>query len=265
MPPRKELHYFSRYVMAEGGGILAEPRIFRKLTGKARINVLWRRLVAADVGHSIHERNWDQLKWYLRFYFRTPTDRWYQSLFEGRGDLLTGEMTPSYSMLTEEEVAHIARLWPHLRIILLMRDPIERAWSQVRFDWTRGVRDKMDDLEEMKAFIDSPSQTLRNDYLRMLANWGRHFPSEQIFIGFYDDILEQPANLLERIHRFLGLEPQPLQDDVLAQKVNPSHEARMPEEIRAYLIQKCLPQLKELSGRLGGPATHWLEKATGTR
>lgn len=262
MPPLKELHYFSRCVVAQGGGILAEPRILRRLTGKTRAGILWRRLVSADLRRAIQERNWELLKWYLRFYFRAPTDSWYQSLFEGRGDLLTGEISPSYSMLTDDEVAHIARRWPDLRIILMLRDPIERAWSQVRFDWTRGVRGKMDDLEEIKAFIDSPAQILRNDYLRMLAHWGRHFPSDRIFIGFYDDILDQPAELFERLHRFLGIESRPLPDDLLAQKVNQSREAGMPEEIRAYLAQKYRSQLEELSHRLGGAATRWLDKAS---
>jgi hypothetical protein len=262
MPPRKELHYFSRHVMAPGGGILAEPNIFRRLTGKARANVLWRRLVSNDLRRSIRERNWDEFRWLIRFFFKTPTDQWYESLFSNRGDLLTGEITPSYSMLTNEEVAHIAQRWPELRIILMLRDPIERAWSQVRFDWTRGAREKMDDIEDMKAFIDSPLATLRSDYVRMLDNWGRHFRAEQIFIGYYEDIQQQPAALLERVHQFLGVEPQPLQEEMLAQRVNQSREAEMPGEIRTYLIQKYGAQLAELSKRLGGPAVKWREDAS---
>jgi len=262
MPPRKELHYFSRHVMAPGGGILAEPSIYRRFRGKERANILWRHLASTDIRQSFKGKNWDEFRWYLRFYFQTPTDRWYRSLFANRGDALTGEITPSYSMLTDAEVGHIARNWPELRIILLLRDPIERAWSQVRFDWTRGAREKVDDIEDMKAFIDSPMQTLRNDYLRMLDHWGRHFAADRVFIGFYDDILENPGMLLERIHQFLNLESQPLEKEVLAQRVNQSREAEMPGEIRAYLVEKYRPQMIELNTRLGGPVAKWVEKAS---
>ena len=262
MPHHKEIHYFSRDVMAPGGGILAESSILRRLTGSARAHALWRGIANADLRQSIYARDWDKLKWSLKFHFQSPSDRWYESLFAGRGTLLTGEISPSYSMLTDDEVAHIAKRWPYLKILLLLRNPIDRAWSQVRFDWTRGMRAEVRDLEEMKAFIDSPAQELRSDYLRILDRWGRHFPREQFFLGFYDEVAQQPAALLERVQTFLGIEAQPVRAESLRQRVNISKEVGMPPGIRVYLTQKYLSEIAALSERVGGPVKEWLAQAS---
>ncbi len=43
-------------------------------------------------------------------------------------------------MLNEDDVARVQQLEPELKILLLLRTPIDRAWSQIRFDWARSIR-----------------------------------------------------------------------------------------------------------------------------
>ncbi len=259
MPPRKEMHYFDRHFPAPN--YLAEPSVRRRLLGREAQHRAWREMMRADFRESWRRRDARALRWYARFYFGAMDDRWYRSLFPADGKRVSGEITPAYSILGADDVAHIARLLPELKVILLLRNPIDRAWSQIRFDWTRGARADLDNLDDIKVFIDSPKQALRSSYTRMLAAWGAHFPPDRFFIGFYDDVAAQPALLLERIMRFLGLDPARSEARNLERKVHASREAPMPPEIRAYLRQKYEPELIALAQRFGEPVSRWLADA----
>ncbi len=220
-------------------------------------------MMRADLRQSWKARDLHALRWYTRFYFGTVDDEWYRALFPTADHLVCGEITPAYSILGEKEVAHIARLFPDLKIILLLRNPIDRAWSQIRFDWTRGARADITNIEEIKAFIDSPKQALRSSYLRMLALWEAHFPPERFFVGFYEDIVERPTELLERVTRFLGIDSISATTQDLERKVHVSRKGPMPPEIREYLNRKYEADLAALEERFGAPVSKWRTTAKG--
>lgn len=259
MPPRKEVHYFDRYFPEPN--YLGEPSLTRRIFGRETHHRAWREMMRADLRQSWKAKDLKALRWHARFYFGALDDDWYRSLFASDEHLVCGEITPAYSILREEDVAHIARLLPDLKIILLLRNPIDRAWSQIRFDWTRRARADITDVDDIKAFIDSPKQSLRSNYLRMLELWGRYFPPERFLIGFYEEITTQPSHLLERVTRFLGLDSAQLMKQDLERKVHVSREAPMPSAIRAYLTEKYAPDLAALEQRFGTPVSGWLASA----
>ncbi len=259
MPPRKEVHYFDRHCPAPN--YLAEPSVLKRVFGQAEPQRAWRAMLRADFAESFRRRDWASARWQKRFYFGHHDDAWYCSLFPRRRGIITGEFTPAYSILPEEDVAHIAHLLPSLKAILLLRNPIDRAWSQVRFDWTRGARSSLSNLDDVKRFIDSPKQERRSSYLRMLDVWGRYIPRERLFVSFYEDVVRRPAELLDDVCRFLGIRPVPRTTEALNRKVHVSREAPMPPEIHAYLAAKYLPEMKELQARVGGPVQEWIAMA----
>ena len=72
--------------------------------------------------------------------------QWYQALFaspESKPKSVRGEISPRYSRLKAWQVKRIATLLPDLRIVLTLRHPIERMWSQTLYDFGRlGGRDR---------------------------------------------------------------------------------------------------------------------------
>ncbi len=58
----------------------------------------------------------------------------YAQLFELKGSLISGDITPAYSTLNEEIISRIVRRFPKLKVIFLARDPVERALSQLSMD-----------------------------------------------------------------------------------------------------------------------------------
>ncbi len=262
LPPRKELHYFDRSLDYPSPSFLASPSLSTRLFSRAAHDRDFRRKCRRRLGYALSQRDWAAFRWGLRYYFGTIGDDWYRSLFEEGADRVRGEITPSYSILNAQDIARVRSLSPDAKIIYLMRNPIDRAWSQIRFDWTRGASSGVDDPERVRAFIDAPMQALRGDYLRTLDLWEAAFPKEQIFLGFYDDITERPAGLLGDVLQFLGVDPAlGAQAADLSRKVHVSKEAEIPADIRRYLARKYHPELVKLGARIGGHAERWRREA----
>lgn len=267
MPPRKELHYFDRSPAYLTPNLLATDSLIERLLSRAPHNCAFRRRCWTHLRYAFGRRDWPRLRWDLRYYLGSYGDEWYLSLFKEGAGRVRGEITPAYALLDGEDVARIAHLLPRVKIIFLLRNPIERAWSQIRFEWTRGRFAGIDDLARVREFIDDPFQSLRSDYLRTLDIWEARFPREQMLVGFFDDITARPAELLNEVLGFLGVEPNGsgLRESKLRQKVHTSKEADMPHEVRVHLAAKYLPDLEKLSARFGGHAERWRAEAAALR
>jgi hypothetical protein len=136
----------------------------------------------------------------------------YETLFEGTDDLVRGESTPLYLY---DKAAHyrIARLLPDARLIIVLRDPIDRAHSNWLHLWSDGL-EPVGDFVTACSFEDQRVASGWGHswhYLRM-GRYGEQlehlltvFPREQIEILRYRDLVDTPADALDRICRFLGV------------------------------------------------------------
>jgi hypothetical protein len=176
---------------------------------------------------------------------------------------LKGEITPAYSILEHEDVVSIAKIFPDLKILFLIRNPIYRAWSHAKYDYTTGKISDLEDVEEVKFLIDKPVQELRSNYLRTYQIWTDVFGKEQVYVGFYDQIQEDPEELLTEIGDFLGLSsPESLFNPEESQRrVNASKGAKIPNQVQLYLARKYIEDLKALRELFGGYAEEWVSEA----
>ena len=249
MPPVKELHYFDKAIHHPS------PLSRRFYSPRWRIHFKQRMRQRFDGGLDLRDLRWD-----LKFLFARRSDDWYESLFApGRGRC-TGEVTPGYSRLEPAEVAHIHDLLPDARILFLMRDPVERAWSGARMSSDRRGLD-LGDTGRWKAYLEQQKDT-RGDYLRSLRNWRASYAEDRILVGFFEEITEDPAGLLTRVHRFLGLESGPeFVPETATRRFNPSSPKPMPPEVEQFLAAMYLDDLHELHDLFGAPVAPWVERA----
>jgi hypothetical protein len=177
----------------------------------------------------------------------------------GQGD--RGEITPNYSVLGREQIAHVHEIMPEAKIIFMMRNPIERAWSQslMYFDKREGRRVEEVREEEFLEFTRSQS-SLHTDYLRTLENWGAFFPRGQIFVGFLEDVHFYPNRLLGRLYRFLGVDPS-ADYRVIRRKIHSRDVETMPTRLATQLARIYLEDARALEGRFGGYASFWRHSA----
>ena len=118
-----------------------------------------------------------------------------------RRTLPLGEMDPNYF---GEEVAceRIQKDLLDAKIVVTLRDPVERAYSSYRVmrrdAWTRVS------LEETVAKNRIIRESSR--YAHHLANWRQSFGADRVLVCFYDDLEQSPQKFLDQICDFIGCE-----------------------------------------------------------
>jgi hypothetical protein len=133
----------------------------------------------------------------------------------------------------------------------------------VRYDYQTGKVSDLGNLEEVKSVVDSASQELRSDYLRSYRVWTGVFGKKQVHLDFYDRIRESPRTLLGDVGEFLGLsDPVGLYESGMSdRRVNASLRSEMPDEVRTYISQKYLGDLRGMADTFGEYAEKWVARA----
>lgn len=256
LPPIKELHYFNRDRKYIYSNKLSEPRLTKRLT-----DINWIKHVIKDSTLRIKGADADKLKWLYHWYFSTYNDEWYLSLFKQfKG--ITGEITPDYAVLDDVDIRKMRDLIPNVKIIYMLRNPVERAWSHYRFAVGKGNLKVPDDgpskSKVMHDFFNSGAQDLRSDYMRTITNYKRYFPASQILICFYDAVQETPEVLLNDIVHFLGGDSSRIAYECSPKDVtNVSMKMEMPEDIQRLLNDKYSVMIKELTQMVGSYSIKW--------
>lgn len=144
-----------------------------------------------------------------------------------------GDFTASYGILDESVIAQIVRLQPGVRGIMLVRDPLDRAWSHAKKDLVRG-RETPASSEELLSFICSPDQLSRADYRGSIDRWKKHLKPGHLFVAPYVMISEDPEQLLDDISGFLGIRRLGgASKRHVVTRQNVTSGGAVPEEIRA--------------------------------
>jgi len=137
----------------------------------------------------------------------------YLDLFAGAGeDQLAGESTPFY-LYHRDARRRIAGDLPRAKLVAVLRDPVDRLYSNWMHLWADGLepcRDVVEACEREPRRIDegwAPFWHYRalGMYGRQLADLFEHFPHEQVLLVRYRSLVEDPHASLNRVCRFLGI------------------------------------------------------------
>jgi hypothetical protein len=231
MSPIKELHYFDTVLLPNMCGAfdrrLADD--YRTLAGS-----WWRRflptrtqaekqLIASYVDR-LGMRGEDD---YLRYFLSRVGDR-----------KVMCEITPSYSLLSREGFARIAGLHPAVKFIYLLRNPVDRIWSRMRFGQrpdqiARGYRDVSFDIDTELA---NPQTMLRTDYRRTLTELFGAVDREKVFVAFYERLFND-----DTMHRFCAFLGIAFRSGDYVKTVNPSPSRDLAEGDRARMYRALAP------------------------
>jgi Sulfotransferase domain len=127
---------------------------------------------------------------------------WYHAHFRNaRPGQVIGEVNPMY-MLPVTRAADIHRYNPALRLIAILRDPVDRARSQFQFNskWVRGMPQRFED-----ALEHCPDLIRDSEYARLLAPFYDLFPADQILVLFHEDLRRDALAVYRQATRFLGV------------------------------------------------------------
>lgn len=194
---------------------------------------------------------------------------WYISHFPPLpkgGNFITGEASPSY--MVDGRVCD--RLWeafPDVRLIFILRNPVDRAFSQYQdhVNWMGrehrsleeaiadeiAIIETLDDLTlaEREFWMTQYGYLLRGMYVYFLEKWMRRFPAEQMFILKSEDFYAHPQKTLKQVFEFLGLPDHPLPE---YHRYTAGSYSKITDRLRQTLADFFRPhnqKLEELLGR----------------
>jgi hypothetical protein len=158
---------------------------------------------------------------------------------------MAGEWTPGYliDFWTPELVARAA---PRARVLILLRDPVERLRS--------GLTHQLALSRAPLTHRDIQGAFQRGLYAPQLRRVLAAFPAEQVLIGQYEACRADPSGQLARTYAFLGLAPFEPPPGRLRGEVNPTTGRRFEPSasLRQALLEGYAPDLLQLPGLVAG-------------
>jgi hypothetical protein len=142
---------------------------------------------------------------------------WYAACFRGAGPArAVGESTPEYMYLEEVPPALAGHL-PQARLIAILRNPVDRAYSHYWHNRTRGWEPLGFD-EAIEAEADRLAGATgprrgrfaylrRGRYLEQLLRVTDHFPRRALAVVLFEDFRDRPMETLRTLYSFLGVDP----------------------------------------------------------
>jgi hypothetical protein len=139
----------------------------------------------------------------------------YQQQFSGvRNEIAIGEVSPHY-LSVPRAPARIQHYLPGVRLIAILRNPIERAFSSyVMFlrDGREPCRNFLEAAAKEDARMASNWEwgwryTKAGFYAAQIERYQRFFSASQLRIYLYDDLKADPGRLMADIFSFLGVDP----------------------------------------------------------
>jgi hypothetical protein len=187
---------------------------------------------------------------------------WYAEHFP-ESDLLKGEKTPDYlnSVLAP---ARIAEVLPKVKLLILLRDPVDRAYSQ----WNHMMQniDRSSkrgwELVSFEEAIDRANAGVNpfgrllttGHYMEQILRFVEHFPPEQIHIGLQERLYHNGAEEFARITNFLEVSPPSREPKRVHVR---TYESPMCPHMDAELTRYFAPHNRRLYEFLGGEIPEW--------
>lgn len=204
----------------------------------------------------------------LRYRAYFPTSAYKRHVKRSRGlDLLTGEATPYY-LFYPPAPARVRKAVPNVKLIALLRDPVDRAYSHYHHEvrngtetlsfseaiereaerlggeWEKIGRGAYDSLSHRRY-----SYLSRGVYVDQVRNWRACFPEEQLLILRSEDLFADTSGVLERTAGFLDLPAMERED---RRRVNKGAYAEaMDKRTRGALVDYFRPYNERLYEYLG--------------
>ena len=156
-------------------------------------------------------------------------ERWYRAHMPVRRSGIVGEASPSY-LSHPAAPERVARMLPRARLIALLRNPVDRAFSHYQHEVALGreelsfedalAREDERMEGEVERMVRDPAYfsyawwnytyVARGRYAEQLERWYESFPSEQLLVLLTDELAADTAATYERVLQFLGVDARGL-------------------------------------------------------
>jgi len=249
MPYKKEVRYFWAKHRLNNTSVL------KRLTGKNHYFQSIRRHMKKQLliyAINIRRRKkalYNILRWDFRFFFLPYSDKWYLSLFKS-DKKVSGDISPIYCALKKNEIQEIKSLLPDVKIIILLRNPIERDWSNAKMTLIKNRGKKTSNVPDKDFFrIFDRYYSNLHSYTALINKWTTVFGDDQVHVNFYDKLRDEPEVFIQEICDFLQLDFNKFSRFALnkfREKKKQGIDLEIPAEFAQYLATKYQDTIDEL-------------------
>ena len=193
MSPVKEVNYFSRFDI--------RPEHFSKAYAHD-VNVNLKKYLASDMKEKIHIAHVTDEADYLRLFSKVGDEK------------AIGEASNSY-LLYPKAPRLIHEAYPDARILMMLRHPAERAYSQyimnlrlgktLETDFLKEVQ--VDDELEVRGWGANHQYLFIGRYYEQVKRYLDMFPRGQVMICYYEEYRKDADGVMRSIYEFLGVDP----------------------------------------------------------
>jgi len=182
---------------------------------------------------------------------------------EGGQKLITGESTPEY-LFFPQVPGRVRKTVPHVRLIVLLRNPVDRAYSHYQHKVRNGretlsfeeaiereeerlageVEQVLADPRYYSHNLDHYSYLRRGIYVDQLRAWRRFFPKGHLLILRSEDLYEDAPAVVGRTLTFLGLPA--LDTERYARHNVGGYKEEMDPAVRGRLVEYFSPHNRKL-------------------
>ena len=203
------------------------------------------------------------IDWYKSFF---PKNSQLQKLKKKKGFAITGEDTPFY-FWNKLAIERIFQLIPNCRLIAILRNPVDRAYSNYQLSIRNGsekfsfeiainIEKEVLDNEgihtnnqiDLNKFSQPRSNLVKGWYYEQLKLWLDKFPEEQILVISTEELETNPQKTMNKVFQFLKLPEHNLKK---FQKLKSSQYGPMDSKVRHDLSNYFKPKNEKLFSLIG--------------
>lgn len=187
----------------------------------------------------------------------------YEALFAGVTDeVAIGEASPNYLFVHERSVPGIQKYVPAAKLMAILRNPVERAYSDYLMHVRQVVGNRKPLAEQVKVSGASSYTLLKGRYYEGMKHFLDAFGREQVKIFLYDELQQDAAGLMRQMYEFIGVDPsfevdmgrrQQTAQVPKNQSINQLLQTKNPvRQMAGSLLRKVMPEEKrqQLRSRL---------------
>lgn len=207
------------------------------------------------------------ISYYLKFFnnheksFSKRVVKFFTQKIKTNRVIMRGESSATYALIGKKVINDILILNPNIKIIMLVRNPIERVWSHLKLEMIQNSQinysknNKYQNVSEIPDndvldFINKKPVIQNSFFSKIIDKWSSIIDKENLFVGNFKDIENCPVNLLNEIHNFLDLDfDQSSFEKTMKRKFNASKSDKIPPVIETLLKERYNDEMNLLRGK----------------
>jgi len=186
------------------------------------------------------------LAWWIKFLLYPYKISNYHLFFPSSRNYIRGDITPNYYFIKNEIIEKLARVYPTLKIILTIRNPVDRVWSYTKMHIKEFAKEDISTYNSskfIKLFDEFKSWWVPYDIV--IEKWKKYYPN--LLILPFDELKNSPYNYLHKVLKYLNANLNFIPGHIEINKIiNKSSDQTLSSNLKIYLYEQYEDEIKKL-------------------